>query len=73
METKILIQSDPKTNAANPPMTMIEIGPLASEIFLYEIVDGRIAMKEPRYTISLPFEPLSRGHQENMSVTCICP
>ena len=47
METTILIQSAPKPNAINPPtqlwftLNLIKIGLLASEIFLFEIVDGR--------------------------------
>ena len=47
METTILIQSAPKPNAINPPtqlwftLNLIKIGLLASEIFFFEIVDGR--------------------------------
>ena len=47
METTILIQSAPKPNAINPPtqlwfaLNLIKIGLLASEIFLFEIVDGQ--------------------------------
>ena len=47
METTILIQSAPKPNAINPPtqlwftLNLIKNGLLASEIFLFEIVDGR--------------------------------
>ena len=45
METTILKQSAPKPNAINPPTqrwftsNLIKIGPLASEIFFFEIVD----------------------------------
>ena len=48
METTILIQSAPKPNAINPPtqlwftLNLIKIGLLASEIFFFEIVDGRL-------------------------------
>ena len=47
METTILIQSAPKPNAINPPtqlwftLNLIKLGLLASEIFFFEIVDGR--------------------------------
>ena len=47
METTILTQSAPKPNAINPPtqlwftLNLIKIGLLASEIFFFEIVDGR--------------------------------
>ena len=47
METTILIQSAPKPNAINPPtqlwftLNLIKIGLLASDIFFFEIVDGR--------------------------------
>ena len=47
METTILIQSAPKPNAINHPtqlwftLNLIKIGLLASEIFFFEIVDGR--------------------------------
>ena len=47
METTILIQSAPKPNAINPPtqlwftLNLIKIGLLASEIFFFEIGDGR--------------------------------
>ena len=47
METTILIQSAPKPNTINPPtqlwftFNLIKIGLLASEIFFFEIVDGR--------------------------------
>ena len=47
METTILIQSAPKPNAINPPtqlwftLNLIKIGLLDSEIFFFEIVDGR--------------------------------
>ena len=47
METTILIQSAPKPNAINPPtqlwftLNLIKICLLASEIFFFEIVDGR--------------------------------
>ena len=47
METTILIQSAPKPNAINPPTqlwftsNLIKISLLASEIFFFEIVDGR--------------------------------
>ena len=47
METTILIQSAPKPNAINPPtqlwftLNLAKIGLLASEIFFFEIVDGR--------------------------------
>ena len=48
IETTILIQSAPKPNAINPPtqlwftLNLIKIGLLASEIFFFEIVDGRM-------------------------------
>ena len=47
METTILIQSAPKPNAINPStqlwftLNLIKIGLLASELFFFEIVDGR--------------------------------
>ena len=47
METTILIQSAPKPNAINPQtqlwfiLNLMKIGQLASEIFFFEIVDGR--------------------------------
>ena len=47
METTIWIQSAPKPNAINPltqlwfTLNLIKIGLLASEIFFFEIVDGR--------------------------------
>ena len=47
METTILIQSAPKPNAINAQtqlwftLNLIKIGLLASEIFFFEIVDGR--------------------------------
>ena len=47
METTILIQSAPKPNTINPPtqlwftLNLIKIGLLASEIFFFEIVEGR--------------------------------
>ena len=41
METTILIQSAPKSNAVNPVnIKFDQMGPLGSEIFFFEIVDG---------------------------------
>ena len=69
METTILIQSAPKPNAINPPtqlwftLNLIKIGLLASEIFFFEIVDGRRTTDDdddddgrrmPAYPISSP-------------------
>ena len=67
METTILIQSAPKPNAINPPtqlwftLNLIKIGLLASEIFFFEIVDGRRRTTDdddgrrmPAYPISSP-------------------
>ena len=61
METTILIQSAPKPNAINPPtqlwftLNLIKIGLLASEIFFFEIVDGRMdGRRMPAYPISSP-------------------
>ena len=48
METKVLIRSGPKPNAANPLpqwcfwLNLIMIGLLVSEIFMFESVDGRM-------------------------------
>ena len=56
METTILIQSAPKPNAINPPtqlwftLNLIKIGVLASEIFFFEIVDGRQTTDDGRTT-----------------------
>ena len=61
-----LIQSAPKLNAINPPtqlwftLNLIKIGLLASEIFFFEIVDGRRTTDDddgrrmPAYPISSP-------------------
>ena len=69
METTILIQSAPKPNAINPStqlwftLNLIKIGLLASEIFFFEIVDGRRRTTDdddddgrrmPAYPISSP-------------------
>ena len=63
METTILIQSAPNPNAINPPaqlwftLNLIKIGLLASEIFFFEIVDGRTdddGRPMPAYPISSP-------------------
>ena len=64
METTILIQSAPKPDAINPPtqlwftLNLIKIGLLASEIFFFEIVDGRRTDDDgrqmPAYPISSP-------------------
>ena len=64
METTILIQSAPKPNAINPPtqlwftLNLMKIGLLASEIFFFEIVDGRRTDNDgrrmPAYPISSP-------------------
>ena len=68
METTILIQSAPKPNAINPPtqlwftLNLMKIGLLASEIFFFEIVDGRRrwttddddGRRMPAYPISSP-------------------
>ena len=69
METTILIQSAPKPNAINPPtqlwftLNLIKISLLASEIFFFEIVDGRRTddgrtdddgRRMPAYPISSP-------------------
>ena len=48
METRVLIQSGPKPNAANPPpqwcfrWNLIMIGQLVSEIFMSESVNRRM-------------------------------
>ena len=63
METTILIQSAPKPNAINPPtqlwftLNLIKIGLLASEIFFFEIVDGRRRTTDACLSYKLTCEP----------------
>ena len=65
METTILIQSAPKPNAINLPtqlwftLNLIKIGLLASEIFFFEIVDGRRTTDEDDYGRRMPAYPIS--------------
>ena len=67
METTVLLQSAPKPKAINPPTlrwftsNLIKIGPLASEIFFFEIVDDADdddadadGQRTPAYPISSP-------------------
>ena len=63
METTILIQSAPKPNAINPltqlwfTLNLIKISLLASEIFFFEIVDGRRRMTDACLSYKLTCEP----------------
>ena len=72
METTILIQSAPKPNAINPPtqlwftLNLIKIGLLASEIFFFEIVDGRWTDDDGRRMPAYPISsPVSSGELKN--------
>ena len=77
METTILIQSAPKPNAINPPTQLwftLNLR-LASEIFFFEIVDGRRTdgRRMPAYPISSPVSLWLRSAKLEDHWSCSSP